>query len=118
MADGKPRHPVCEAAGRVLPVPEYQRPADRPGELVGRQPRGPRLGYQGPDQGYALALAARVFPTFCESIVDRRDPILAARMVPYLDAGAAVAFVGVIHCPGVIARLRDEGFTVTPLAGQ
>ena len=33
------------------------------------------------------------------------------------DAGAAVAFVGVIHCHGVIALLRDEGFTITHLAG-
>jgi hypothetical protein len=33
--------------------------ADRPGDLVGRQPVGPRLGNQGPDQGYALVLAHR-----------------------------------------------------------
>jgi hypothetical protein len=31
--------------------------SDRPGDLVGRQPRSPRFGYQGPDQGYALKLA-------------------------------------------------------------
>jgi hypothetical protein len=31
--------------------------ADRPAELVGRQPLGPRLGYPGPDQGYAIKLA-------------------------------------------------------------
>jgi hypothetical protein len=33
---------------------------DRPGDLRGRQPQGPLLGYQGPDQGYALTLAARL----------------------------------------------------------
>lgn len=32
---------------------------DRPAEIVGRQPIGERLGYQGPDQGYVLALAER-----------------------------------------------------------
>jgi hypothetical protein len=32
---------------------------DRPGEIFTRQPEGPRLGYQGPDQGYALVLANR-----------------------------------------------------------
>jgi hypothetical protein len=32
---------------------------DRPGEISGRQPEGGRLGYQGPDQGYGLLLAAR-----------------------------------------------------------
>lgn len=34
--------------------------ADRPGEIDGFQPDGPGLGVQGPDQGYALKLAARV----------------------------------------------------------
>lgn len=33
--------------------------ADRPGELDGPQPSGERLGSPGPDQGYALLLAAR-----------------------------------------------------------
>jgi hypothetical protein len=33
--------------------------ADRPGELTDGQPRGPRLGNQGPDQGYVLTLARR-----------------------------------------------------------
>ncbi len=31
--------------------------ADRPGDLVGRQPVGEQLGSQGPDQGYMLTLA-------------------------------------------------------------
>ena len=31
--------------------------AQRPGELAGRQPLGPRMGYPGPDQGFALKLA-------------------------------------------------------------
>ena len=31
--------------------------ADRPADLTGFQPAGERLGYQGPDQGYALKLA-------------------------------------------------------------
>lgn len=33
--------------------------AARPAELAGRQPAGRRLGYQGPDQGYALTIAER-----------------------------------------------------------
>jgi hypothetical protein len=36
--------------------------ADRPAEVDGRQPTGRGLGYQGPDQGYALTLASRVRP--------------------------------------------------------
>ena len=31
--------------------------ADRPGDIPGAQPVGDRLGYQGPDQGFALKLA-------------------------------------------------------------
>ena len=29
----------------------------RPGEIAGAQPAGERLGYQGPDQGFALKIA-------------------------------------------------------------
>jgi hypothetical protein len=36
--------------------------AARPADIVGRQPSGPRLGFQGPDQGYALVLADRIRP--------------------------------------------------------
>lgn len=32
---------------------------DRKAEIEGRQPAGARLGYQGPDQGYVMTLAAR-----------------------------------------------------------
>jgi hypothetical protein len=39
-------------------VPDPWRP-DRPGELKGGQPRGARLGNQGPDQGYSYLLAER-----------------------------------------------------------
>jgi len=36
--------------------------ADRPAEIEGLQPEGRTLGYQGPDQGYALKLAEHVRP--------------------------------------------------------
>ena len=51
---------------RNRPVRAYESPPrrpepwkpDRPAEVVGQgQPRGDRLGHQGPDQGYALRLA-------------------------------------------------------------
>lgn len=34
--------------------------ADRPAEITGRQPLGPRLGDPGPDQGFAIRLARQV----------------------------------------------------------
>ncbi len=40
-------------------VPDHWLPR-RPAELAGRQPVAPQLGYQGPDQGYALVLAERL----------------------------------------------------------
>jgi hypothetical protein len=42
-------------------VPAQWKP-DRPGVVDGPQPSGPRLGTQGPDQGYALAIARRLAP--------------------------------------------------------
>jgi hypothetical protein len=62
------------AAPKFRPVPTtegaraYESPdhvpegwtADRPGEVGGFQPTGPRLGYQGPDQGFALRIAERL----------------------------------------------------------
>ena len=56
-----PVTPLDRARGYESPdhVPDAWR-ADRPAEVHGRQPSGPRLGYQGPDQGYAITLAERV----------------------------------------------------------
>jgi uncharacterized protein YbaP (TraB family) len=62
----------------------------------------------------ALVATARVFPTFCESIVDRRDPILHSRMSPFLEAGDALACVGVVHCPGLIRLLQGGRYRVVP----
>ena len=58
-----PVDPLEDARGYTSPdhVPDEWR-ADRPGDLQGRQPVGARLGYQGPDQGYALLLANRIRP--------------------------------------------------------
>jgi hypothetical protein len=60
------------AAPNYVPVPLVDLPrqeeppkppdswwANRPGDLVAGQPVGPKLGRQGPDQGYALTLARR-----------------------------------------------------------
>jgi hypothetical protein len=42
-------------------VPDAWSP-DRPGIVDGLQPAGPRLGAQGPDQGFALRIANRITP--------------------------------------------------------
>ena len=53
-----PVPPLDEARGYESPpvVPAPWMP-DRPAEILGFQPDGPLLGFQGPDQGYALKLA-------------------------------------------------------------
>lgn len=58
--------------------------ADRPADVRGRQPVGPRLGFQGPDQGYALKLAELVRPDVVlqagESIDDAMVGIVATAL--------------------------------------
>jgi TraB/PrgY/gumN family len=63
----------------------------------------------------ALAAAAQDFPTYCEPVIGRRDPLLAERMAPALEAGGACVVIGVAHCRGVLARLAQAGFTVARL---
>ncbi len=54
-----PTQPIDDARGYRSPahVPGSWMP-QRPGDIDGFQPAGPRLGFQGPDQGYALKIAA------------------------------------------------------------
>ena len=51
---------------------------DRPAEIAGRQPAGPRLGYQGPDQGYVLIYS---FPT------DAAAATAGAELARYVASG-------------------------------
>jgi uncharacterized protein YbaP (TraB family) len=52
------------------------------------------------------------FPTRCESILDDRDPVLFERMKPFVEEGAALAFVGTSHVPGILKRFESERYTV------
>jgi len=61
-----------------------------------------------------LVAGAQAFPTYCEPIVDRRDPVLAERLRSAFEEGDAAAFIGISHCSGVLGALRNAGFTVTP----
>jgi hypothetical protein len=57
------------------------------------------------------------FPTRCESIVNRRDPILFERARPYLEEGRTMVCVGTIHLRGLMALLEDQGFHISPWRG-
>jgi uncharacterized protein YbaP (TraB family) len=53
------------------------------------------------------------FPTRCESIIAKRDPIFFKRMKVFFEEGKTAAFVGVAHIPGIRDMFLDEGYLVT-----
>jgi hypothetical protein len=53
------------------------------------------------------------FPTRCESIIAKRDPIFFKRMKVYFEEGKTAAFVGVAHIPGIRDMFLNEGYLVT-----
>lgn len=63
---------VARTYGSPDVVPTSWSP-DRPGEIAGRQPSGNQLGYQGPDQGYVLTLAAKLRSTLRVSAGESAD---------------------------------------------
>lgn len=52
------------------------------------------------------------FPTRCESILGKRDPLFFQRMKSSFAAGPATAFVGVGHIPGIQKMFLGEGYRV------
>ena len=52
------------------------------------------------------------FPTRCESIIQRRDPIFFSGMKAFFEEGRATAFVGVGHIPGIQKLFLDEGYQI------
>jgi hypothetical protein len=71
--------------------------ASRPGDLEGRQPVGEGLGYQGPDQGYALRLAARFRPQLVLSDAERADDAVAGCTAIAMRRAALYGRAPVIH---------------------
>jgi hypothetical protein len=60
-----------------------------------------------------LLNSTTAFPTRCASIIDLRDPILFARMRPYIDEGDTAVFIGTTHIRGVLKMLEENGFKTT-----
>jgi uncharacterized protein YbaP (TraB family) len=54
-----------------------------------------------------------VFPTRCESILTKRDPIFFEGIQASLKEARTVAFVGVAHIPGIRKLFLEEGYQVT-----
>jgi uncharacterized protein YbaP (TraB family) len=53
------------------------------------------------------------FPTRCESILTKRDPIFFKGIQAAFKEGRTVAFVGVAHIPGIRKLFLEEGYQVT-----
>jgi hypothetical protein len=71
--------------------------AARPAELSGRQPRGDQLGYQGPDQGYALVLAERIGERLHVQHSERLDDALRGCLGIALRRASLYGRAPVIH---------------------
>lgn len=57
------------------------------------------------------------YPTVCDAIVGKRDPVLFERMQPFLKRGPTIAFLGTSHCPGIRRMLGEAGYKVgTPVS--
>jgi hypothetical protein len=52
------------------------------------------------------------FPTRCESIIQKRDPIFFEGMKPFFEEGRAVAFVGIGHIPGIQKLFLAENYQI------
>ena len=53
------------------------------------------------------------FPTRCESIIGKRDPIFFRGIRDSFEKRQTTAFVGVGHIPGIRKMFLDEGYSVT-----
>jgi hypothetical protein len=93
-----PVAPLDEARGYESPahIPDSWT-NDRPGDLRGRQPQGPALGYQGPDQGYALALAGRFRDQLHLDQGEHSDDVLAAATAIGMRRASLFGRAPVIH---------------------
>ncbi len=105
-------------------VPDAWEP-DRPGEIEGFQPEGVRLGDQGPDQGFALRIAAQLRPKLqlqegengddvirgCLGVATRRASMFSRAPVVH-DLTIAFTIWGYLdpHPPAELVALRGPMF--------
>ncbi len=77
-------------------VPEPWHP-DRPGDIEGFQPGGPRLGSQGPDQGFALRIAERLRPKLRLTAGEHEDDAIRACLGVALRRASLFSRAPVVH---------------------
>lgn len=79
--------------------------ADRPADLVGRQPHGARLGNQGPDQGYVYVLADRLRSRLHLQPGEHEHDVIAGCCAVALKRASLLGRAPVIHDLNVAATL-------------
>jgi hypothetical protein len=93
------------------PKPPDSWRADRPGDLKGEQPVGPKLGSQGPDQGYAVGLARRLDDKIYVFEGESREDAIAGAVAVALKRASRFGRAPVIY--DVEFALRLFGFIGT-----
>lgn len=77
-------------------VPDNWMP-DRPGEIAGLQPSGPRRGRPGPDQGFALRIAARLRPKLIVQDGENIDDVVQGCLGVGLKRASMFSRAPVVH---------------------
>lgn len=65
-----------------------------------------------------LMSAVKEFPTQCESIIGKRDPILHERMKTFFEKGNVIAFVGTTHIQGIKKMLFEDSYKIFPVGSN
>jgi len=55
---------------------------------------------------------AEIYPARCESIIEKRDPILYNRIKPFLEKGNTFALVGIMHIQGIKEMILDDNYAI------
>jgi hypothetical protein len=88
--------------------------ADRPAELDGPQPQGPRLGNPGPDQGYAIKLANQFRGKLVLTPGEHEDDALAGCLAIAMRRAASFGRAPMVH--DLTVPLTLWGFLAEPPA--
>jgi hypothetical protein len=70
---------------------------ERPGVVEGLQPAGPRLGAQGPDQGFALTIARRLAPKVRLQAGERIDDAIRGCVLIALRRASLFSRAPIVH---------------------